>query len=84
MAVVLGPGAACGAPPDGDVPKTETVPAATTAERKAMKMDEPMAGGMKKDGTMKGDVRKAADKKQRDMKEAMDKEEKAMGGEKPR
>lgn len=53
----------------GDEPAKAPVP---------MKMDQPMAGEMKKEGMTKGDVRKAAAKKQRDMKDAMEKEEKAM------
>lgn len=46
--------------------------------QKPMKMDQPMPGEMKKEGMMKGDVKKAAAKKQRDMKDVMEKEEKAM------
>ena len=45
---------------------------------KPMKMKEPMSGEMKKPGMTKGDVKKAAQKKDRDMKEPMEKEEKAM------
>jgi hypothetical protein len=39
----------------------------------------PPAEGMMKDGMTKGDVRKAAEKKQREMKAPMEKEEKALG-----
>ena len=42
---------------------------------KSMKMDEPMHGQMKKKGMKKGDVKKAAEKKHRDMKPMMEKEE---------
>lgn len=49
--------------------------------QKLMKMDQPMPGEMKKEGMMKGDVKKAAEKKQRDMKDVMEKEEKAMARE---
>jgi len=45
---------------------------------KPMKMDQPMAGEMKKEGMTKGDMKKAAEKKQRDMQDVMEKEEKAM------
>ena len=41
---------------------------------KPMKMDEPMGGEMKKKGMKKGDVRKAAERKQREMKPTMEKE----------
>jgi hypothetical protein len=45
---------------------------------KPMKMNQPMRGEMKKEGMMKGDVKKAAAKKQKDMKDVMEKEQKAM------
>src|SRR5205814_6734350 len=38
-----------------------------------MKMKEPMAGEMKKEGMAKGDVRKAAEEKEREMKPMMEK-----------
>jgi len=41
---------------------------------KPMKMDEPMHGEMKKKSMKKGDVKQAAEKKQREMKPAMEKE----------
>ena len=41
---------------------------------KPMKMDEPMPIKMKKPGMKKGDVKKAAEKKERAMKAMMDKE----------
>ena len=44
---------------------------------KKIKMAEPMAGGMKKPGMMKGDMKSAADQKDRQMDEMMKKEEKA-------
>ena len=46
--------------------------------KKNMKMREPMAGEMKKDGMMKGDVKKDADKKEKEMKGEMEQEEKSM------
>ena len=52
--------------------------------QKPMKMDEPMPGEMKKEGMMKGDVKAAAAKKQRDMKDVMEQEEKAMARETPK
>ena len=42
------------------------------------KMEEPMAGKMKKPGMKQGDVKKAAEKKQRAMKPMLEKEEKEM------
>ena len=41
---------------------------------KPMKMDEPMPIKMTKKGMKKGDVKKAAEKKEREMKAMMDKE----------
>lgn len=41
---------------------------------KPMKMDEPMPTKMAKPGMKKGDVKKAAEKKEREMKAMMDKE----------
>ncbi len=48
---------------------------AADAPGKPMKMDEPMHGEMKKKSMKKGDVRKAAEKKERDMKPRMDREQ---------
>ena len=42
------------------------------------KMEEPMAGKMKKPGMIQGDVKKAAEKKSRAMKPMLEKEEKEM------
>lgn len=50
-------------------------PAAAVA--KPMKMDDPMAGKMKRTGMKKGDVRKAAEQQDREMREMMEKEAKA-------
>jgi hypothetical protein len=47
----------------------------------AMKLDDPMPIKMKKQGMKKGDVKKAAEKKQREMKPMMEKES-AGGGKK--
>lgn len=42
------------------------------------KMEEPMAGKMKKPGMKQGDVKKQAEKKRRAMKPMLEKEEKEM------
>ena len=46
----------------------------SSAEKKSMNMDEPMPIKMAKPGTRKGDVKKAAERKAREMKPMMDKE----------
>ena len=46
----------------------------------SIKMDEPMAGKMKKPGMKQGDVKKQAEKKRRAMKPMLEKEEKEMQG----
>ncbi len=48
-----------------------------SAKGKPMNMDEPMAGGMKKEGMKKGDVKKAAEKKDRKMREMLEKEQRS-------
>jgi len=45
------------------------------------KLDEPMAGNMKKPGMKQGDVKKQAEKKSRAMKPKLEKEEKDMARE---
>lgn len=62
-------------PPAADEKPAKGAPAPKM--KKKMKMDEPMAGGMKKPGMMKGDMKSAADRKDRQMDEMMKKEEKA-------
>ena len=63
-----------------DAPRSPEPPPAPEAKaKKPMKMDQPMAGGMMKEGMMKGDMKKAAEKKERVMDEAMKQEEKATG-----
>ena len=47
------------------------------AQNQPMKMDEPMPIKMKKEGTKKGDVKTAAEKKDREMREMMQKETQA-------
>ena len=47
---------------------------AADAPGKPMKMDEPMHGEMKKKGMKKGDVKKAAKKKEREMKPILERE----------
>ena len=44
----------------------------------SIKMDEPMAGKMKKPGMKKRDVKKSAAEKEREMKPMLEQEEKAM------
>ena len=46
--------------------------------KQQMKMDEPMQGGMKKKGMLKGDVKASAEKKDKKMQEMLKKEEQAM------
>ena len=53
-------------------------PADEPAIKKHMKPKEPMAGEMKKDGMKQGDVKKAAEKKDKQMKEPMKQEEQKM------
>jgi len=47
-------------------------------ESQPMKMDEPMTGEMMKKGMKKGDVKKAAEEKEREMKAKLEKEEQSM------
>ena len=47
------------------------------------KMEEPMAGKMKKPGMKQGDVKKQAEKKRRAMKPMLEREEKEMPGQRP-
>ena len=47
---------------------------AADAPGKPMKMDEPMHGDMKKKGMKKGDVKKAAKKREREMKPILERE----------
>jgi hypothetical protein len=55
------------------------VSAAFAADTKpAAKMEEPMAGKMKKPGMKQGDVKKSAEKKRRTLKPMLEKEEKEM------
>lgn len=53
-------------------------PAAPPGPEQKMKMDEPMATGMMKQGMRKGDVKRAADRKAKAMQPMMEQEEKAM------
>jgi hypothetical protein len=50
---------------------------ATSGPGKPMKMEEPMPIPMKKPGMKKGDVKKAADKKEREMTPVIEKESRA-------
>src|SRR5258707_11110300 len=73
---IAGPGLLSSAMAD-DTTQGANRPAAPPAKvRKAMKMDQPMAGEMKKEGMMKGDMKKAAEKKKHEMEDAKEKEEK--------
>ena len=51
---------------------------AQATQSEPMKMDEPMSGEMKKKGMKKGDVKKAAEEKEREMRSMIEKEEKSM------
>lgn len=51
---------------------------APAAVEMPMNMDEPMQGGMKKQGMMKDDVKKSAEKKDEKMKEMLEKEQESM------
>jgi hypothetical protein len=59
-------------------------PARDTAEqlpeeiKQPLNMDEPMQGGMKKKGMLKGDVKASAEKKDKKMQEMLEKEEQSM------
>ena len=54
------------------------MPALAADSKPPAKMEEPMAGKMKKPGMKQGDVKKQAAKKQRAMKPMIEKEEKEM------
>ena len=54
-------------------------PKAGTAKSKPMNMDEPMAGEMKKEGMKKGDVKKAAEKKDSEIRKMIEKEQQSAG-----
>ena len=53
-------------------------PPLTNADKKKMKMNEPMTTGMMKKGMMKGDVKSAADKKSKEIKPMIKQEEESM------
>ncbi len=65
---------------DEAVPKADPAKAeaAKPVVKKHMKPKDPMAGEMKKPGMTQGDVKKAAEKKDRQMKEPMKQEERKM------
>ena len=46
--------------------------------KQSLNMDEPMQGGMKRKGMLKGDVKAAAQKKDKKMQEMLEKEEQSM------
>lgn len=64
----------------GIVSARDLSPADTVHElrKKKMKTDEPMETGMMKKGMTKGDVKKAADEKARELQPMMEQEEKTM------
>jgi hypothetical protein len=64
----------------GIVDARDISPAATVHElkKKKMKMDEPMETGMMKKGMTKGDVKKAAEEKARELQPMMEQEQKTM------
>jgi hypothetical protein len=70
-ALALAAGAVASA---ADAPKSES------AKSKPMNMDEPMAGGMKKEGMKVGDVKKAAAKWDRKMRKMIETEQQSGPG----
>ena len=73
--LAFGVASAADTPPAAEEKPAKAAPAPKV--KKKMKMGEPMAGGMMKPGMMKGDMKSAADQKDRQMDEMMKKEEKA-------
>ena len=61
-----------------------TACAAHADQKPAAKMEEPMAGKMKKPGMKQGDVKKQAEKKRRALKPMLEQEEKEMQAERSR
>ena len=59
------------------------MPALAADSKPPAKMEEPMAGKMKKPGMKQGDVKKQAEKKRRAMKPMLEREEKEMPGQRP-
>ena len=47
-------------------------------EKKKMKMDEPMAGGMMKKGMIKRDMNEASKRKEKDIRPKLEQEERSM------
>jgi hypothetical protein len=68
LAPITGAGAPAGVPPK-----------ASSAKSKPMNMEEPMAGEMKKEGMKKGDVKKAAEKKDRELRKMIETEQPSAG-----
>ena len=54
-------------------------PKEVAAESKPMNMDETMAGEIEKEGMKKGDVKKAAEKKDGEIRKMIDKEQQSAG-----
>ena len=76
----VGIGALAAEPSSAPSMNTEATAKKPMKVKKRMKMDEPMPIGMKREGMMKGDVNKAAGKKEAEMKPMMEQEQQAMPG----
>jgi len=63
---------------DGMSPSRDAATHSREEVKQPLKMDEPMQGGMKKKGMLKGDVRASAEKKDKKLQEMLDKEEQSM------
>jgi len=63
---------------DGMSPSRDAATQSREEVKQPLKMDEPMQGGMKKKGMLKGDVRASAEKKDKKLQEMLDKEEQSM------
>lgn len=78
--VVLTAAAACTlALATGTAALADDPPKASTAKSKPMNMDEPMPTKMAKPGMKMGDVKKAAEKKDREMRDKLKKEQQSAG-----
>ena len=76
LSAAFGATCALAAEPAGEPPKKNAQPA--KPKKKPMKMSEPIANEMKKEGMTRGDVKQAAQKKDAEMKPMMREEEKTM------
>jgi hypothetical protein len=72
-------GAAMASAADAPIaPPTKEEQTIKMTRKKPMKMDEPIANGMKKEGMMKGDVKKSARKRAAELQPMMKQEEELM------